>query len=429
MPGPIELLKATPGLSDWVVSTRQSVRHELYFGPGRTDATRQVEEALAEITIYRDRGDRRGTARFQVTPGREAELAGRLADAQAQADLGTQAKWAFPPTPSIYPKVPLLDLEVRNTAEFLPTRARADIEAGLATVPGVRLAQVEVFVTKERYQVVTSGGSAASDDTSEVSLTVVLLAGAGAQEQERLFSIRRRRYQDLDLPATVAREAQRALDRVTATPPTAGAAPVLLGGPVIGRWLRWLVSGTSARSIYQKESPLELNASIYPDGRCDGDPLTLELNATFPFGPDSYRIDADGLPGTNTRVIDAGKFVAPHAGAQYAAYLKLAAPTGEPGTPQFPPGRKPEAELRRGDYLEVVQFSDLVPAGDGSFSAEIRLGYEVRRGKRRPVTGGVVTGNILAALAHAHHAQEVGLQDAYVGPLWLRVESGLSVGV
>jgi hypothetical protein len=126
------------------------------------------------------------------------------------------------------------------------------------------------------------------------------------------------------------------------------------------------------------------------------------------------------------RIID-GRFVTPHAGPQYAAYLRLA--PRPPGTPQFPPGKTKEADLRRGDHLEVVQFSDLVPSGQGNFSAEIRLGYEVRKGKRRPVTGGVVSGNILAALAHAHHAQEVGLEDAYVGPRWVRVESGLKVGV
>ena len=429
MPGPVELLTATPGLSDWVVSTRQLIRNELYFGATRTDATRHVEEAFADITIYRDQGDRRGGARFRVTPGHEADLARRLEEAKAQAELGAQPKWSFPPKPTGYPKVPLLDMEVRNAAEFLPNRARSDIQAGLAQVPGVRLAAVEVFITKERYQVVTSSGSAASDDTSELRLSIVLLAGRGAGEQERLFSLRRRRYQDLDLQAVVASEAQRALDRVNATPPTAGPAAVLFGGEVIGDMLRWLVTSTSARSVYQKESPLTLGESIYPGGRCDGDPLTLELNATFPFGPASYRIDGDGLPGINVRVIDAGRFVAPHAGAQYAAYLKRDAPTGEPGTPQFPPGKKTEADLRHGDYLEVVQFSDLIPAGGGGFSAEIRLGYEVRKGKRRAVSGGVVSGDILAALAHAHHAQEVALADDYVGPRFIRVESGLGVGV
>lgn len=429
MPGPVELLNATPGLSDWTVSTRQGVRDELYFGPTRTDATRRVEEAEAEITIYKDRGAERGRAQFRVTPGREAELARRLKEAEAQAALGGQPKWSFPPKPTVYPKVPLLDLDVRNGGEFLPNRARSDIESGLATVKGVRLAQAEAFIAKERLQVVTSTGSAAGDDTSRLSLTIVLLAGAGAQEQERLFTLTRRRYQDLDLPAAVAREAQRALDRVAATAPTAGATPVLFGGPVIGRLLRWVTSGASGQSVFQKESPLTVGQSIYPDGRCDGDALTLELNATFPFGPASYRIDDDGLPGTNVRVIDAGKFVTPHAGPQYAAYLKLAAPSGRPGTPQFPPGKTKEADLRRGDHLEVVQFSDLVPSGQGNFSAEIRLGYEVRKGKRRPVTGGVVSGNILAALAHAHYSEEVGLEDAYVGPRWIRVESSLKVGV
>jgi predicted Zn-dependent protease len=112
-----------------------------------------------------------------VTPGREAELTRRLKEAEAQAALGGQPKWSFPPKPTVYPKVPLLDLDVRNGGEFLPNRARSDIESGLARVKGVRLAQAEVFIAKERQQVVTSTGSAAGDDTSRLSLTIVLLAG------------------------------------------------------------------------------------------------------------------------------------------------------------------------------------------------------------------------------------------------------------
>lgn len=427
MAGLIEVLRSASGFDGWVATTRQSVRNELYFGPRGTDAERRVEEAAARITVLKDSNGRRGRAMFDIEPGREAEVERRLADARLQAGLAGQDPWTLPPKASVYPKVVLLDPEARGDAALLTRRARADIETGLDRVPGVRLAAAEIFVAKTRSSVVTSTGSAAANDVSDYSLTVVLLAGTGPAEQERLFSLERRRYRDLNLVERVAVEARRAIDRVEAKAPSAGPTPVLFGPATIGDFLRFLTNATSAQALYQKESPLTQGGSIYPDGKCTGERLVLEVNALFPFGPDSYRIDGDGTAGQNVRVIDDGRFVAPHANAQYAAYLKLPSPTGRPGTPQFPPGKKTEVELRAGDHLEVVHFSDLVPAPYGAFSAEIRLGYEVRGGKRRPVTGGTVTGNILAAFGAAHPSKEVGLEDGYVGPTLLRVEEGCHV--
>lgn len=427
MAGLIDTLKSTPGLAGWVATTRQVLRYELYWGPRGTDAERKIEEAGARITIFKEQGGRLGRASFDIGPGRESEMARRLGDAGVQAGLAGQDPWSLPAKPDVYPKVVLLDPEARLNAEFLTRRARSDIDSGLARVPGVRLASGEVFVSKTRESVATSTASAAANDMSQYRITLVFLAGSGPTEQERLFSLARRRYQDLNLADRVALEARRAIDRVEARPPTAGPTPVLFGPDTIGDVLRFLVSATSARALFQKESPLTQGASIYPDGRCTGQPLVLELNATFPFGPESYRIDNEGSAGQNVRVIDGGRFVTPHADAQYAAYLKLPAATGRPGTPQFPPGTKSEAELRSGDHLEVVQFSDLIPAPGGAFSAEIRLGYEVRGGKKRPVTGGTVSGNILGALADAHPSKEVGLEDHYVGPGLLRVERGCRV--
>jgi predicted Zn-dependent protease len=164
--------------------------------------------------------------------------------------------------------------------------------------------------------------------------------------------------------------------------------------------------------------------------KAGGDPLVLELNALFPFGPDSYRIDGDGVAGRNVRIIDGGVFVSPHAGTQYAHYLKLPFATGAPGTPQMPPGSTEEAALRKGNYLEVVEFSDLSPSLEsGRFSAEIRFGYQAVNGHRRPVSGGTISGNIREAFLQARYSKEVGLHDDYVGPNVALFEKGLSLSV
>lgn len=127
-------------------------------------------------------------------------------------------------------------------------------------------------------------------------------------------------------------------------------------------------------------------------------------------------------------MIDKGVFVRPHADPRYASLLKLPEATGRPGTAQMPPGTVSAAELRGGSCLEIVAFSDVIPDPvSGRFSAEIRLGYEVRDGRRRPVTGGTLSGNILEAFWRARYSKEVGLHDRYAGPDLARVEDGLTV--
>ena len=140
------------------------------------------------------------------------------------------------------------------------------------------------------------------------------------------------------------------------------------------------------------------------------------------------RIDGLGTPGGNVRLIENGIFVRPHADAQFAHYLKIDKPTGAPGTIQLPSGKTPLADLQRDRSLEVGAVSDLIPSrGSGRFSAEIRLGYEVTGGTRRPITGGTLTGNVFEALSRARWSKEIALHDRYVGPTWARVEQGLTV--
>jgi PmbA protein len=272
--------------------------------------------------------------------------------------------------------------------------------------------------------VVTSAGAAAENHASQYVIDIVLLAGEGPKEAERHVTITRRRFQDLNLSKALAREAECAVDRLSAGLPTPGATPVVFGPHGMGEVIDFLVSATSGQAIYRRESSLKVGRPIFREGSSRGEPLILELNALFPFGPKSYRIDEEGVAGRNVRVIDDGVLITPHAGPQYAHYLELPGPTGAPGTPQMPPGRQLEKSLRSGSYLEIVELSALWPSlASGRFSAEIRFGYEVRRGSKRPVAGGTVSGNIFEALASARYSKEVGLHDAYVGPNLMRVET------
>jgi predicted Zn-dependent protease len=428
VPASLDLLKGRAGLAGWIAVSNQTIRNELYFTPQRVESERRCEVAGGRVTVFKDTGDKRGRASFEISPGREKTFEEDLDLALFQAGLGGEPTYPIA-GPDSYARVVLLDPEARSGDEFLGSLARSDIMNALGGASGVRLAAVEFFASKTATSVVTSEGASADNDASIYQVDLVFLAGDGAREQERHAFISRRRYQDLRLAELVKTESTRAIERLSAVRPAPGTMPVVVSPEIFGDFISYLVNATSGRSVYLKQTPLEIGKPI-AEGKIKGQALILEVNALFPFGPRSYRIDPTGIAGRNVRLIDNGVFVAPHTDTQYAHYLGQPVATGEPGTPELPPGTSGENDLRSGDQIEVIQFSDLIPSVEtGRFSAEIRFGYQVKAGRRQPVAGGTLSGNIREIFSNAHYSKEVGLHDDYVGPDVVRFEEGLTVTV
>jgi predicted Zn-dependent protease len=138
--------------------------------------------------------------------------------------------------------------------------------------------------------------------------------------------------------------------------------------------------------------------------------------------------DADGTPGRRVEIVKDGVFVRPWATKQYADYLELA-PTGAWGNMELPVGTRSFADLAAGDgpVLLVKAFSWLTPdQARGDFSSEVRVGYLYRNGKRTPVKGGTVSGNLFKALGAAKFSSERVTIGSYIGPSAVRLE-GVSV--
>ena len=76
-----------------------------------------------------------------------------------------------------------------------------------------------------------------------------------------------------------------------------------------------------------------------------------------------------------------------------------------------------ESEIRKGDYLEVVEFSDFdVNLVGGDIAGEIRLGYLHQNGTVRIVTGGSVSGKIDDAIPMMQFSRETEQYDTWVIP-------------
>ena len=110
------------------------------------------------------------------------------------------------------------------------------------------------------------------------------------------------------------------------------------------------------------------------------------------------------------------ELVAFSASQRYADYLGLPA-TGAFGGVEVPAGRTEASALLEEPYIEIIQFSWFTPdLITGDFATEIRFGYLVENGVRKPFRGGQLIGNFLDALADVRWSAETGMFGNYLGP-------------
>jgi PmbA protein len=171
----------------------------------------------------------------------------------------------------------------------------------------------------------------------------------------------------------------------------------------------------SAATKFSKLSRWEIGASVFR-GESDGDPLTVFANRLLPHGARANRFDDEGMPAQRVELIRDNRLRTFTAGQRYADYLGVA-PTGDFGDLELPAGATLAAALLEEPYVEIVAFSWFYPDEiTGDFSSEIRLGYLVEGGRRRPFKGGALVGNLLDALANARWSAETGFYGDYQGP-------------
>ena len=93
-------------------------------------------------------------------------------------------------------------------------------------------------------------------------------------------------------------------------------------------------------------------------------------------------------------------------------------------------GTESEAELRTGDFLEVVEFSDFqVDSITGDIAGEIRLAYLHQGGKVTPVCGGSVSGSFPELLKTMRFSKESRQYNTMLIPSVTRLQGVTVTGV
>ena len=257
------------------------------------------------------------------------------------------------------------------------------------------LNSAEIFVNSVRRRLVTSEGI----DVESVYPSSMLEAVLNARQEGHEIEL----YRMYESGTCDEKETLRALteamrfgeDRLRAVPtPALGQADVLFSTDAALEIYGWFTARMSASLKFRKLSDWEIGRDIAPEAA--GDRVTLRAVRTLPNSSRNAAYDAEGAPVKDTLMMENNvprRFLG---GRQFSQYLGLT-DSFIPGNYEVKGGALSERELRQGDVLEIVEFSDFqVHPVTGDIAGEIRLGYLRRDGKTTVVTGGSVSGTMSA---------------------------------
>ena len=161
------------------------------------------------------------------------------------------------------------------------------------------------------------------------------------------------------------------------------------------------------------------------------DKLTIYSNPLLENNLSSSPFDGLGVSAKRLCLIKNSVFENFFASKQYGDYLGVKA-TGPLGVVEVEGGKRKIEEIfdDSDDMMEIVSFAWFNPdSASGNFSAEIRLGYRIKGGKKIPFKGGLFSGNVFDVLREVDFSKEKMNVPGYFGPKVLKFYKGQIIGM
>ena len=394
-------LKALP-CEAWELTLREEERWEFYYIGHKLDQNRAVILQEAEVKVYQKSEDGKylGSALDVISPtATEEEIRATLEKLLFQAGLVKN------------PYYTLTDLPVTAAPRTDPVDVAAiakDCITALGQVPENetrRINSYEIFVSGITRHTLNSNGVEYVCTYPSTEMEVVVNARKEDHEIElhRIYhsgTCDRKR-----LEADVAEVMRFGEDRLRAvSTPMLGKTNVLFTTSDACEIYSYFTDRMHADFVVRKFSDWKIKEPVGNDLR--GDKVTVEIVPELPNSSKNYPVDPEGCEVFARYLIRDGVAENYCGSRQFSQYLGLAKSSLATNI-RVSGGTKTEEELRKGDYLEIVEFSDFqVSSASGDIAGEIRLGYLHRGDEVLVVTGGSVTGSMQEAMTDMRFSKE-----------------------
>ena len=380
----LDVLKSS-GADAWEVTDKEEKGWEFYFIRHSLDQHRAKYIRTFTVKVYRKFDDCLGSAKAGIPSDASVEEMRRAVEG-----LCRDASYVRNP---VYTLNPPRKAETEEDAEKIDLETvSGDFLRALSSVPETEnedLNSYEIFVSRIRRRFLNSEGI---DVTSVYPVSMVEAVVNARRDGHEIELYRLLKSGTCDREQLI-RELTEALtygrDKLIAAPtPALEKADVVFSTDPARELYCYFLSRLDAGMVFRGMSDCKLGDAVAPDN------LTLRAVRFLPNSSWNSRYDEEGAPVRDLTLIDGGKAVSYWGVRQFSQYLNLDS-SFDVSNFAVSGGTESAAELRTGDYLEVVEFSDFqVDEITGDIAGEIRLAYLHQGGRVIPVSGGSVSGSM-----------------------------------
>ncbi len=385
----VNKLKAS-GVYGWEVNDVIINGWEFYFIRHQLDQHRAKNVEHINITVYQltDDGQSVGFASAEMAPAAtESEMEKLVNDLAYRATLVKNRPFTLnPPSEETVDEGNASDI-ADISADFIRTVSE------LPETDGEDINSYEIFVSDVLHRLITSTGIDEMEHYPSSMIEVIVNARRDGHEIELYRNYKSGTCDAAGLKRDLEKTMNYGRDRLITQPtPVNGKCDVLLSGADACEIYQYFVDRMGAAMVYRKMSDYEIGKPIF--GEFTGDKVTVKALRKLPNSSENHAFDEEGAVISDTTMIEDG--VAKHfvGSRMFSSYLGLEN-AFIPTNIEVTGGTRSEAELRSGQYLEVVEFSDFqVDSMTGDIFGEIRLAYLHDGEKTVPVSGGSISGSM-----------------------------------
>ena len=398
----IEILKEC-GADAWEITDTKTKGWEFYFIGHRLDQNRAKNVEHINLKVYKlsEDGQSLGIASAIVSPTDDEESIRKTAENLVyQATLVKNRPFELNKPKQAEP------LEVKINPLAMEAESFINTLQGIDETSSEYLNSFEIFINQNEQRLITSKGI----DITQTYPTSMIDLVVNARKDD--LEIELYRLYDLGScePEQLKRDIEELLkfgkDRLLAvSTPQLEKTPVVLSTDAALSVYGYFLDNLDAAYLVRGVSNYEIGKPIAND--IAGDRITLKAVRELPGSPCNYTYDEEGAPIRDEVLMEESvpkKFTGNRMFSQYIGLEDsfIVSNWSVSG------GRKSAEELRKGKFLEIVEFSDFqVDSMTGDIFGEIRLAYyHDGQGGVMPVCGGSVSGSMLENIAHMLMSKE-----------------------
>ena len=414
----IDIVKAS-GADAWEITDTREEGWEFYFIRRRLDQNRAKLVEHIRVTVYKKSEDGKflGSAGGEIAPTADEAEAKRII-------AGLLRNAAYVRNPFYTLNKPFEGMAQAGDETVEPAKIAADFIQAMQSVPETATEDInswELFVSAKHRRFVNSEGVDVASVYPACMLEAVINARLDGHEIE-LYRLYKSGGCDRD---TLVRDISETLrygkDKLIAgSTPNLGKADVVFSTDAALEIYDWFTMRMNAAFKVRGLSDWEAGKPVAEGAT--GDKVTVTAVKRLPNSSRNAACDAEGAPVRDTALIEDGVAKRFLGNRQFSQYMGLEE-SFQPGNIVVTGGSQSAEDLRQGQFLEVVEFSDFqVNPMNGDIAGEIRLAYWHDGDNVTPVSGGSVTGTMADFAKTMKMSKETRQYDCRVIPAVTRLE-------